>query len=286
MSNLTRNCVAVLAFCAVPLLAEEPTDPLTVEIKVYRIHDEAEWPVPSHVSVTGENRAKRTDANGVAVFQMARCDDSVRISARPVMTFLESVSATCNGSPMAMETRPLYTGAVYSILSDPRGLDQALAANPAIARAIEATDNAERLAALQEAYGRGALNEVTRLAGDLTWTLREAAPGAAQSFSVIAMDAGFRTMGIDPNSEDAPLIRFDRSQNLYVMSDLGQAVAAEFTAAANLGDTNPWSGEMMEALGEIDLGSEQDLPLYMPESRDVIRRLEFQLEDQRLIIQR
>lgn len=229
-------------------LSQQADKAVRVDVYVFELYEGQEWPVLSDVRVMGTDLEKRTERDGRTFFDLAACDQTVVIEAQPVMSFMGKATARCDGIPVPIKISQLYAGTTIRALMAPTGIEAGLADDPQLANLLRETGNIDRFAQLRGAYEEGDLTLAARLATDLSWTLRDAAPGKAQAFSVIAMDAGYRAIGFDPADQTAPLINFDPDQNLYVMSNFGEAVIGDFSTIAEVEDATPWSAPVLNTL--------------------------------------
>lgn len=218
-----------------------------IEIRVLFRSDDTEIPVESRVSVKNSDIETETDREGVAILDLPKCDQSVRIVAHPFFDIFSDAEKPCDGSPLELLIAARYDSRTALLL-----LNKELAGAVAVAQlpAVEA-----QLKEIRDAYRGRELAAVAQLAADLSFALRQQSPSVAQSLSVISMDAGYRALGLDPTSPEEPLIAFDPSQQLYVMTPRGAQSYQVYADVVGLDNEQLWSESGLKALNALESDS-------------------------------
>lgn len=235
-----------------PAQSAVPQDKTEIEVSVVWVDGDQEVGVESSVYEMGSEQQFATDEKGKAVLSVSACNSSVRIAAKPVYEIFETSQVPCDGSPLKIQIRALYSEFVPRIF-----LDTDTRAS------IEAAGLGNVVNEMTEAYRVGDFRRISQLAASSSFELRKTKPSIAQALSVISMDAGFRAIRIEPTDPSQPLIAYDQSQDLYVMTQEGASIYDRIVSGEGVVETGRWTPNGIDALTSSNPARDFDFRMDM-----------------------
>jgi hypothetical protein len=228
-----------------------------VRVSLVYVVDGEKYGTPGRLFVDGIEQTERANSSGIARLSLKDCTSNIIIRADPDISFLRDREMPC-AAPLEIEAESIYTSNTVAALALRSGMTMVSDTN------IEASYKIWRRAVETGDFGVAA-----KSASNLSIGLVSYDESTAQAFSVLAMDAGYRALGIEPYSAPIKMINYDPSQKIYVMSPAGRELITKYQSGVGLGTEVPWSGRAFSRVAK-NVKTFDSRALYSFQTRDAI----------------
>lgn len=229
---IVRNCIANTLLPIVVLCSSlgSAHGEIKIRIEVVEKRGSNTQGTPADIFINDNPNSVKTDRYGIAVLVLDECNESVIIRADPEMSHLDEPSKPCKGKSIILTATSIYGSLAAAILN--LGYDD-IAQHSAIA--------AERHVAFLVARENHSFGVAAKNASEVSVLMKVSNPSLAQAYSVLAMDSGYRALGVEPISPVNPLIAYDPLQEIFVMTPQGRRIINAYNLRADLPQKD-WSG--------------------------------------------